>query len=828
MWIGLSFSACEDRYSYDNEEPSWLGSNIYDYLNEKGNFKTTLRLINDLGYTETMRLTGSITLFAATDSAYEVFFRQNDWGVSRYEELTLAQKKMLLKFSIIKNAYVTDMLTNYYTGGLLYEGLAMRRETSLDAIDSLSFDKGDQLPANKYFDIYRTKGLYLMKDETAKPLVFYTREFLTKNSITDEDFSVLTNGLSRDKNDVHVFDIKVTEKDIVCKNGYINVLSKVLTPPMNMAQYIRQNTSTSIFSKLLDRFCAPYYDKSTSDLYHELNPSFSDSIFSLKYFSTKGGRQYLPSGAIANNLLPFDPGWNMYTAGSTIYPDMAAMFVPTDEAMMAYFNSGVGEILKSRFGSWENIPDNIIIPFLKRHIRTSLIESVPSRFNKMVDAENYRLPVERNHIVSAYTGVNGLVYTTNEVYPPVDYISVYSPVLLSSNTKIVNWAINIQETASDNVTKFAFYKLYLNSLVSQYSLLVPTDEYFKHYVDPVAWGQDKAGVLKYWYDSTTYWVKATVYAYNRSTGTVGDSVDVITNSSFIQNRLWEMLDNHIVVGNVESGKHYFVTKGNELIHVTGSGENLKVQGGYEVANNTSCSATRVFRQTNGNTFFLNKPIQPVLTSVYKKLSETPEFSGFFKLLSGVPDTCVSQIFKAQGIDYRIAFFNAYRYTIYVPTNAAIDRAIAQGIILPWETIYAMSGQQQATAIQNMIRFLRYHFQDDAVFFGETVDGTYQSATIKLNGGTSHFGTAKNKYYKIGVKGDANSLKLTTETNQQVSVDNSNGLVNILVKDYIFEKTPKEYKNIDGTGSATNLFSASRIVTSASAVIHQIDNVLTFQ
>ena len=128
----------------------------------------------------------------------------------------------------------------------------------------------------------------------------------------------------------------------------------------------------------------------------------------------------------------------------------------------------------------------------------------------------------------------------------------------------------------------------------------------------------------------------------------------------------------------------------------------------------------------------------------------------------------------------------------------------------------------------MIRFLRYHFQDDAVFFGQTVNDVYQSATIKLDDASCHWNTSQHKYYKLGVVGDASSMILTTEQNKQVKVDDSKGLVNIIAKDYIFDKKLSEYKNADGTGSGTSLFNTSAITTSASAVIHQISDVLTFQ
>jgi len=55
------------------------------------------------------------------------------------------------------------------------------------------------------------------------------------------------------------------------------------------------------------------------------------------------------------------------------------------------------------------------------------------------------------------------------------------------------------------------------------------------------------------------------------------------------------------------------------------------------------------------------------------------------------------------------------------------------------------------------------------------------------------------------------------------------LYNMIAKDYIFDKLPAAYKNIDGTGAANGtLFNTSIISTSSSAVIHEIDNVLTFE
>lgn len=835
--ISSLFVSC-DIYPYDNKEPSWLGSSIYDYLKTDGHFKNYTRLIEDLGYTEVLSRTGSKTLFVANDSAFNVFFKKNDWGVSSYEQLTLAQKKLILNFGMINNAYLVDMLSNY-NNGVLQEGAAMRRQTAISVLDSLPFVPGGQLPASAYWQYYKTKGLYMLEDNTPWTMVYFTQKQLEQAQITDDDFSLIT-GVSRTRNDAFIFGIKIIKKDITCKNGYLNVLDKVMIPPVNMAEYISNNPDMSMFSSLLERFSAPFFDPSSTLQYRQLHPEFSDSIFVKKYFANQGGMTHYPSGQSVNKdlLLPFDPGWNSYartTSGYALESDMAAMFVPSNEAMNNFFNSGAGAVLKDRFGSWDNVPTEILPLFIKRHMRTSFIESVPSRFSTMVDDDNSPLPVSKGDIQKVYIGTNGLVYLTNKVYAPDDYSSVYGPVLLSANdasvdnkTKIWKWAI----TQND-------FRLYLNSMVSTYSFFVPTDEYFKNYIDPVAISKDVPAALRFWYNEKTMAVNATVYKFDKQTNQVGDSVGIITSTSFLVNRLLDMLNSHIVIGSVDPSRNYYLTKGNVALKISGSGSSMTVQAGGNISLNEQVNINRAYNQSNGNTYFIDRPIQSPLSSVYKVLSETPEFSAFFSLLIGFPSTSSSVVFVSKtnyyGIDYTVRFFNTFNYTVYVPTNDAINKAIQAGIIKPWDSQGSIVGindltdaTEKANAISNLERFIRYHFQDNSVFVdNRTYNSVYQSATMKTDDLSTHFGTFKNKYYKIGVDCTPNAITLTTETNQTAHVVTANGLYNIMTRDFIFNNKPSSFKNVDGTGTGSD-FSSSMIYTSSTAVIHQIDSVLDFQ
>lgn len=830
-----------------NNEPEWLGASIYDYLEESGKFTNYVKLINELNYQEVLSKTGSKTLFVASDSAFNEFYKSNDWGVHSYEEFTLAQKKLILNFGMVNDAYLIEMLSNYYNGGLV-EGAAMRKQSAVSVIDSIPLVNGANLPDTKYWNYYKDKSMYLLKDNTLRTIMFFTQKHIDQTQITAEDFQLVT-GFSRVNKDAHVFGIKIIKKDITCKNGYLNILEKVLIPPSNMAEYVNTKSNMTIFSRLLERFSAPVFDAANTLLYRQLNPAFTDSIFTKRYFALEGpvGIFRGPVGTTPLNLsmlLPFDPGWNSYernAVGSALESDMAAMFVPNDAAMEKYFNSGAGAILKDRFKEWDSIPNEILPVLLKRHMRTSFIESVPSRFYKMVDVDNSPLPVKKEHIENVYIGSNGVIYETNEVYPPDDYSSVYSPVLLSANdvspirkTKIWDWAIAQND-----------FRLYLNSMVSKYSFFVPTDEYFENYIDPISFAQDSCAALKFWYNKKLNTVYATVYAYDRNTGTVGtDSLAVISNVDFIKNRMLDMLNMNIVVDGVETGKTHYLTKGNVALKVSGSGENLKIQGGGNVMRNEEVNVTRAYNQLNGHTYFIDKPIQAPLQSVYSVLSKEDNFKSFFDLLLGFPSTSQSVIFVKKknyyGIDFNIKFFNTFNYTVYIPTNQAIRDAMIRGLIKPWEplvengdTIVKGINQLESLAeknaeIVNLERFIRYHFQDNSVFIdGKPVNYLYQSATMKTDDQSSHWGTFKNKFYRIGVTGGGDDLTLTTENGNNVSVDKSNGLYNIMTRDLVFNNLPSSYKNYDNTGTGT-AFIASRIFTSSTAVIHQINGILNFK
>ena len=149
---GGLFQSCTDvldDYKYDDKEPSWLGSSIYAVLNDESGdrtYRNYVRIIEDLDLKDVLARTGSKTLFIADDAAFEKFFANNDWGVECYEDLTVAQKKVILYNSMLDNAYLLDMLSSRQ-GDPPVEGSCLRRATSAPSLDTVPFYTDDETTA---------------------------------------------------------------------------------------------------------------------------------------------------------------------------------------------------------------------------------------------------------------------------------------------------------------------------------------------------------------------------------------------------------------------------------------------------------------------------------------------------------------------------------------------------------------------------------------------------------------------------------------------------------------------------------------------------------
>ena len=951
---GVTYSCKDD--SLDVKKPSFLGGSIYDELNARG-FSYTVRLIEDLGYKDVMSQTGSKTLFVASDKAYEEFFKNNPWGVHSYKELTPAQKRVLFNGAQLNNAYVLEMMSNA-SGGR--KNLSLRQESAAQAIDSVKFWRPEELPVNynaddnekKYWKRYNSgnsKGILMAADATSPMITHFLEGNMREKNIQRSDVAFVLNDKKgwgeSDPARAYVFDARVAEADVVCLNGYFHVMDKVLVAPGNMAEVIRENQDTKIFSHILDRFSAPFYNDALTKTYQALYNTAADSVFEKRYFSinSKNGRlQTEPNEKVPNDripLLPYDPGWNTYQLSSSVsnVEDMAAMFVPNDEAMTEYFVSQGGRSLIERYAKKPNtkenllenvdqIPLDIIQALVNNLMKNSFIETVPSKYYTIMnDARDQMFPPSQYPSVDAYKAVftksllanNGVVYVMNRVISPADYAAVIAPALYNSNTQVMRTVVRaddsyIQGSDYSRAPLKQYFSTYLKAMQSRFSFFIPEDEGLNTYgyVDPASLANSKNTSNFRYYRfrpgdtrgvSGALAVDAWPVNYKPSTGQQpGDKIMPGTTFASPANQtlnnplgsvkralLIEMVNHHIIVHGsddtkgVESAQKYFLSRDGApvIVKTSNRGVGMEVNGGFqeEVAGTPAAYTSTVkevydlTRETNkgygnGKTYILDRPMQATTVTAYKAIKDKAQFKKFLDLCTGVSTALLEKAgFNAPflvpgaddakhsgwqktaakyeffvrgesgGLQYNVAnddrlvrLFNNYRYTIYAPTDAAIDAELAKGLPT-WDKINDYletnlkpevklaadkSNQEEFDSVNKhndavkvkaqamvtvLVNFLRYHFQDESLFVDQvTNSGDYATACVN----------EKTKaYLSLSVKQTPGQLVLTDRAGRTVSVDATTN--NILARDANFNK------------------SMTLITSSSYSAIHQINSALLF-
>ena len=842
--------SCKDEYTLTGQ-PSWLGNSIYERLQEDGNYNTLLRLADDLEQKEVLSHTGSKTLFAPNDSAFKAWFGNNKWGVKNYAQLSKAQKKMLLNNTMINNAYLIELLSNV-SGTPPLEGLCMRRETATSIYDSVEIMAPEKMPETAAWQRFRErgKGIPVLKDATTAPMIHFLPKFMNYYNITGEDLAVLTNHQATTANEAWVNSRKVTERDIACKNGYVQKIDGVIEPMTNMAEVIRQHPKLKLWAKLIDRFSAPYYNAEATREYNRLY-SNEDSVYTMQYFSRRsaGGlaRTEKPDGEMAAALLTFDPGWNQYmysnTMGYDLHYDAGAMIAPTDEALDYWWNNE-GKDLQMEYGTWDNVPDATLAKLLNVNMLPTFTEAVPSKFDRVLNDAKEKLGIETRFVDSCFMACNGVVYMVNKVFAPAEYASVAYPALAHQSTmNVIYWAI-------DQLN----FLPYLLSMDSRYSLMLPTNEAMLTYLDPATYGGidrlsglEAPTALEFYYDASKA-PNERVQARRFNTtvdadGTITKGVRTQTavDRAVIDDRLKRLMDDLIIVGDVEDGHEYYKTKGGALVRVSRSSDGrLAFSGGWQTEHNgrlLTVENNEIYPKDNGRSYQLNHEM-PMGTqkSIYMTLKGNEAFTEFLNLLdndaANLLGTKLNNTYNAglsaQG-SKNLTLLDNYNYTVYVPTNESIRELIDRGLLPTWDDYQAMENEgfydeaakdsAQQTIRNVIVNFIRYHVQDHSVAVNMAPERYDEDAVT---------GTKTPAYVNI-----FESMKRNPETGRFYGLESDNSNGQLTVKDVMgnvrrVTKLDGLYNNIcreywfSGTGNTAKIFMAS------DAVVHQIDKPLFYE
>ncbi|MBO5710192.1 MAG: hypothetical protein J6R62_01525, partial [Rikenellaceae bacterium] len=208
-------------------------------------------------------------------------------------------------------------------------------------------------------------------------------------------------------------------------------------------------------------------------------------------------------------------------------------------------------------------------------------------------------------------------------------------------------------------------------------------------------------------------------------------------------------------------------------------------------------------------------LDTLLSLIYPTLSASEVRNDSAKRYSVFRSSLGRSTGKSIARDRLVSFFNTYHYTVYVPTNDAVQKAYAQGLptwneILPLVMDTTIDRRKMAASYIGLInQFARYHFQDKSIYIDSQIEGgDYETSALNYKYGG---------YYELHVAQEGNTLAVTDEMGNKANVVNTPAMEgiswNVMAREMLLTSLTSRPKD------------ATSLETSSFAVVHQIDDIL---
>lgn len=692
--------------------------------------------------------------------------------------------------------------------------------------------------------------------------MIWNDDYWQYNGLSHDDLVFIGAADTEGSEHITIGNAHITQPNQRCKNGYLNLVDEVVVPQPNLMCALAQarwGGKCSLASSLVQRFNYLKYDAEYSDIYNHIDSAWTVRNSLLDRVSTTTTQTpaiILPTDeALKAFLLTTDNPLRSFGINQNNYYTML-MSLPREVLqpfVKEWFRTSFTDVLPSRYSNMRSA---------KGH---QLLAGVTT-------PEAYKLAVQQ--VIPA---ADGIIVVVDAVPNAEDLRNELTFVKLAGQVAGAALTANDRYDGKRSTSPFStdYQREMYNK---PFTMFVPTDEGLKQYglVDPISMASNNRVSWRYWSltpDSISsngtcqiaVAARAYRYDYNKVRNTETDRpLSAMYSSNANENcanvnygptkrqLLTDMLDQHIVLQDVNSllntPRHWYLSRSGMPIYMKEhTNTNIVVNGGMQIdlnekdaADKHDCTLQFVGQNSTGTSVFIDRPMQPTTQNVYQRLQSNDAFSMFFdcaNALNGAYDL-KNQLFdietsEALNRKYTIFadfsgsyarygnantmlvnFFHNFNYTIFVPTNEGMRKAIAEGLptIESIEQFVEESlddnGQlpddkrEQAQArYLTLLNFLKYHFCDKSYFLEPDLEsGEIEQTT------TACIDASNQQALTADINSGNGMLMVRDASNRYKTVKPD--LANIIARDAEFNNDPTR---------------ARYILSASNVVLHGIDN-----
>lgn len=798
-------------------------------------------------------------------------------AISSYEQLSDSQKRALIYVSYIpgfvtaNSLHVSKSFRGYHR---LYSydrqfNLVPYKHTGGTDINTFSPNSNSYIDYAKELNQHIVDGVWIgygtIGNNTDGAFAYsggtmiWNEDYWQYNGLSHDDLAFVGAADTMDSEHITIGNAHITQPNQRCKNGYLHLVDEVVVPQPNLMYTLAQARSDgkcSLASSLVQRFNYLKYDAEYSDIYNHIDSAWTVCNSLLDRVAIKTPAIILPTDeALKAFILASDNPLGQCGINQDNYYDML-MSLPREVLqpfVKEWFRTSFTDVLPSRYSNMRSA---------KGH---QLLAGVTT-------PEAYKLAVQQ--VIHA---VDGIIVVVDAVPNAEELRNELTFVKLAGQVAGAALTANDRYEGERRTSPFSTdYQREMHN--KSFTMFVPTDAGLKQYglVDPMSMASNNRVSWRYWSltpQSISYngngqiavAARAYRYDYNKVRNAETDRPLGATLSSKANENcgkdnygptkrqlLTDMLDQHIVLQDLDSMlnnlRHWYLSRSGMPIYMKEhTSTNIVVNGGMQidlnekdVADKHDCTLQLVGQNDTGTSVFIDRPMQPTTQNVFQRLQSNDAFSTFFEYAEALNNayTLKEMLFgneasEALSRKYTIFadpsgsyarygnantmlvnFFHNFNYTIFVPTNEGMQKAVEAGLptIESIEQFVEESldgnGQlpddkrEQAQArYLTLLNFLKYHFCDKSYFLEPDLESgdTEQTTTACIDASNQQALTAD-------INSGNGMLMVRDASNRYKAVKPD--LANIIARDAEFNNDPTRARYIR---SASNV------------VLHGIDN-----
>lgn len=439
--VFIFFFSCRDESMQEGKykRPDWLAGKLYAQILEQPELSTFAKCLELTGYDSIVDNSGSYTVFAPSNKAFEAWFAKNP-NYNSVENIPVSELEKLVKTHIVQNPWTKDQLRSLDVFGWIDtldlnndKPRGFKRETILKEPNRKYGWTQLRDGSTPIVDTLKTTRQRRVITDSRKYVPIFYQEYFNIYDLIPDDYEFYFNRPFEGGSELYFANGKIIGDEIFAENGFIYQIDQVVEPSQNAYQFLESGSGSDNYLQFLDlvngfaRF--EYNQFQTFNQPGAREGLVVDSLFYLTFptltFNVTNEKTHAPSGTYG---LP--PNVTMrYHHG---------IMAPTNSA----FESLIDNYIKipNGWGSLAGVPKQIKKIIANTHL--SINPVYPSDLEKgFYNGESDIVKIEKGNIIQKEYGSNSTFIGLNEAIVPRAFSSVTGAVYLRQGFSKIMTAI---------------------------------------------------------------------------------------------------------------------------------------------------------------------------------------------------------------------------------------------------------------------------------------------------------------------------------------------------------------------------------------------------